>query len=71
MDRIPKKLLKGDKVDISLFKNPLKNGQGVRDPDNYVIQKDNAGHGGRKWKLKDHKDNRIASLGADGEILAD
>ena len=37
----------------------------------YVIQKDNAGHGGRKWKLKDHKDNRIASLGADGEILAD
>ena len=71
MDRIPKKLLKGDKVDISLFKNPLKNGQGLRGPDNDIIQKDNAGHGGSAWKLKDSKGNRIASLRANGEVVGD
>ena len=70
MDSIPKKLLKGNKVDLSLFKTHLKNGQGIRGPDEYCIQKDNAGHGGRTWKLKDSKGNRIASLGPNGEVLS-
>ena len=71
MDKIPAKLLKGGKVDISLFKIKLKGGQGLRGPDEYVIQKDNAGHGGSAWKLKDSKGNRIASLRADGEVVGD
>ena len=71
MDKIPAKLLKGGKVDISLFTIKLKGGQGLRGPDEYVIQKDNAGHGGSAWKLKDSKGNRIASLRADGEVVGD
>ena len=71
MDKIPSKLLKGGKVDISLFTIKLKGGQGLRGPDEYVIQKDNAGHGGSVWKLKDSKGNRIASLRANGEIVGD
>ena len=71
MDKIPKKLLKGNRVDLTLFTIPLKGGQGKRGPDEYVIQKDTAGHGGRAWKLKDSKGNRICSLGANGEVLAD
>ena len=35
----------------------------------WAIDKDTAGHGGRKWKLKDKKGNRIASLGKNGEVL--
>ncbi len=71
MDKIPAKLLKGGKVDISLFTIKLKGGQGLRGPDEYVIQKDNAGHGGSAWKLKDSKGNRIASLRANGEVVGD
>ena len=71
MDKIPAKLLKGGKVDISLFNIKLKGGQGLRGPDEYVIQKDNAGHGGSAWKLKDSKGNRIASLRANGEVVGD
>ena len=70
MDKIPAKLLKNGRVDLSLFTVKLKGDQGLRGPDEYSIQKDTAGHGGRKWKLKDSKGNRIASLGADGEVLA-
>ena len=33
------------------------------------LYKDTAGHGGRKWKLKNKKGNRIASLGKNGEVL--
>ena len=69
MDKIPKKLLKGNKVDINLFTTKLKNGQGLRGPEEYVIQKDNDGHGGSAWKLKDSKGNRIASLRANGEVV--
>ena len=71
MDKIPKKLLKGDRVDLSLFTTKLKGGQGLRGPDEYAIQKDTAGHGGKAWKLKDSKGNRIASLGPNGEVLGD
>lgn len=35
----------------------------------WIIDKDNAGHGGRKWKLKDKAGNRVASLGENGEVL--
>ena len=70
MNSIPSKLLRNGKVDLSLFKTHLKNGQGIRGPDEYVIQKDTAGHGGKAWKLKDSKGNRIASLGPNGEVLS-
>lgn len=35
----------------------------------WQIDKDNAGHGGRKWKLKDPSGNRKASLDENGKIL--
>ena len=70
MNNNPSKLLKGNRVDLNLFQTKLKSGQGLRGPDEYVIQKDNARHGGRAWKLKDSKGNRIASLGPNGEVLA-
>ena len=35
-----------------------------------AVGKDTAGHGGRKWKLKDKAGNRVASLGENGEVLA-
>ena len=66
---IPTKLLKDNKVDISKFDTKLKNGQGMRGPNGYTIQKDTAGHGGKEYKLKNDKGERVASLGKDGEII--
>lgn len=37
----------------------------------WTIEKDTAGHGGRKWKLKNKKGERKASLGENGEVLGD
>lgn len=35
----------------------------------WTIEKDTAGHGGRKWKLKNKSGDRIASLDENGKIL--
>ena len=35
----------------------------------WTIEKDTAGHGGRKWKLKDKSGNRVASLDENGKVL--
>lgn len=37
----------------------------------WKIEKDTANHGGRVWKLFNKAGKRIASLGADGSVLAD
>lgn len=75
-NQIPNDLLNGDKVNLSKFKNkysksPNDNGSGSG-PFTcglWTIEKDTANHGGRVWKLfKSGK--RIASLAADGKILA-
>lgn len=60
-------------VDLSKFtkkKNDENNAK--EDPKSrWYIQKDTAGHGGRKWKLKNDKGDRIASLDENGRILKD
>ena len=67
---IPKRLRKknGD-VNLGKFKNKVKGKTSYKEEGGWAIDKDTAGHGGRKWKLKDKKGNRIASLGKNGEVL--
>lgn len=63
-----------DKVDLGRFKDkhgntPLNKNSGTFKDGRYTVEKDNAGHGGRKWKLK--KDGkRIGSLDSEGNIIA-
>ena len=61
---IPKRLRKknGD-VNLGKFKNKVKGKTSYKEEGGWAIDKDTAGHGGRKWKLKNKKGNRIASLG--------
>lgn len=67
---IPKRLRKknGD-VNLGKFKNKVKGKTSYKEEGGWAIDKDTAGHGGRKSKLKDKKGNRIASLGKNGEVL--
>ena len=65
--RIPNKLLKNGKVDLSQFGTKLPNGQGNKGPDDWKIVKDVARHATKKWKLYKAKE-RIASLLEDGTI---
>ena len=63
-----------DQVDLGRFKDkhgntPLNKNSGTFKNGRHTIEKDNAGHGGRKWKLK--KDGkRIASLDSEGNIIS-
>lgn len=65
--KIPNKLKKNGKVDLSKFNNKLPNGQGWKGPDDWKIIKDTARHAAKKWKLYKAKE-RIASLLEDGTI---
>ncbi|EFM46236.1 hypothetical protein HMPREF0580_1098 [Mobiluncus mulieris ATCC 35239] len=67
---IPSSLRKsnGD-VDLSKFTTRLKNGQGWRAPNGWKIDKNRDGRKGGKWKLKDKKDRRVATLREDGEVV--
>lgn len=68
---IPSRLIKEDgKVDLSKFDRNKKNMKGSGEKGGYYIEKDFAEHGGRKWKLKDSKGKRIASLAEDGTVLS-
>lgn len=71
--KIPSRLRdnNGD-VDLGKFNQRVNGNNKVsyKEKGGWTIEKDNAGHGGRKWKLKDTKDNRVASLGENGEVLA-
>lgn len=58
-------------VDLSNFTTKLKNGQGKKATNGWKIDKDKAGHGGKKWKLKNKKGDRVASLGENGEVLGE
>ena len=54
---------------LGKFKNKVKGKTSYKEEGGWAIDKDTAGHGGRKWKLKNKKGNRIASLGKNGEVL--
>ncbi|SET54334.1 hypothetical protein SAMN05443270_0430 [Lacrimispora sphenoides] len=72
--KIPARV-RDDNGDVDLGKFDQKvNGKGkvaYKEKGGWTIEKDTAGHGDRKWKLKDKKDKRVASLGENGEVLAD
>ena len=69
--KIPSRLRKenGD-VDLGKFNEKVGGKNSYKEKGGWTIDKDTAGHGGRKWKLKDKAGNRVASLGENGEVLA-
>lgn len=71
LDKIPNSLKKNGKVDLSKFDRPVKGKTAWKSSNGWTIEKDTANHGGRVWKLFNKAGKRIASLGADGSVLAD
>ncbi|MDR6939461.1 hypothetical protein [Arcanobacterium hippocoleae] len=69
---IPSQLKKsnGD-VNLGKFTKKQKGRQEWKADNGWSIDKDTAGHGGRKWKLKNKQGKRVASLGENGEVLGD
>ena len=69
--KIPSRLKDGDgNVDLDKFNEKVK-GDKVKNKEKggWTIEKDKAGHGGSKWKLKDKDGNRVASLDENGKVL--
>ncbi|MET4562693.1 hypothetical protein ABIA69_003884 [Lysinibacillus parviboronicapiens] len=69
---IPKKILDSDDcIDMGKFTDKVKGRTAYKDPKTgWEIDKDTAGHGGRKWKLKNDKGDRVASLDEKGKIIS-
>lgn len=58
-------------VKLGNFNQKVKGKNAWKDPKTgYVKEKDTAGHGGRKWKIKDKQGNRKASTDGNGKILS-
>ena len=67
---IPERLKDGEgNVDLGKFKEKVKGKSAKKEEDGQEIEKDTSGHGGSKWKLKDKKGKRIASLDENGKVL--
>lgn len=67
---IPSRLKKGDDtVDLDKFNKKKKGGDSREEDGGWEIDKDKSGHGGSKWKLKNKKGERVASLDGNGKIL--
>ena len=67
---IPERLKDGDgNVDIGKFKKKVKGKTAQEEDGGWQIEKDNAGHGGSAWKLKNKKGQRVASLDKNGKVL--
>ena len=56
-------------VDLGKFDQNVKGKNAKKEEGGWEIEKDTAGHGGSKWKLKDKKGKRVASLDGNGKIL--
>ena len=69
-DNVPERL-KDDEgnVDLGKFDKNVKGKSGKKEEGGWEIEKDHAGHGGSKWKLKNKKGERVASLDENGKIL--
>ncbi|HBF4283313.1 hypothetical protein [Clostridioides difficile] len=68
--KIPQKLKDADgTVGIGKFDKKLKNGVRESSKTGWKIDPDRAGHKGSKWKLKDKKGNRVASLDSEGRVV--
>lgn len=58
------------RIDTAKFPIKTRNGYRENRGQAWSIEKDTAGHGGRAWKLKNPKGQRVASLAPDGAYLA-
>ncbi|MDY0323849.1 MAG: hypothetical protein RBR24_07505 [Candidatus Carbobacillus sp.] len=68
--KIPKRLLKnGSTVDLSKFNQKIRGKTAYKEDGGWYIEKDETGHGGSKWKLKNPSNERVASLDENGKIL--
>ena len=69
--KIPSRLLDDDgNVDLGKFDQRVNGKTAYKEEGGWTIDQDKAGHGNRKWKLKDKSNKRVASLGENGEVLA-
>ena len=67
---VPERLKDGEgNVDLGQFDENVKGKNAKKEKGGWEIEKDTAGHGGSKWKLKDKKGKRVASLDGNGKIL--
>lgn len=56
-------------VNLGNFNQNVPRKNAYKEKGRWSIEKDTAGHGGRKWKLKDKSDDRVASLDENGKVL--
>ena len=69
-NNVPERLKDSDgNVDLGKFDQNVKGKSAKKEEGGWEIEKDTAGHGGSKWKLKDKKGKRVASLDENGKIL--
>ena len=67
---IPERLKDGEgNVDLGKFKEKVKGKSASKEEGGWEIEKDTSGHRGSKYKLKDKKGKRIASLDGNGKVL--
>lgn len=78
-NRIPQKLKSPNgNVDLGQFKDKYGNTPRTKSSGSFkntkdgswTVEKDTAGHGGRKWKLKQNG-KRVASLDGNGKVISD
>ncbi|GFN31073.1 hypothetical protein [Paenibacillus xylaniclasticus] len=69
---IPKSLKdENDNVILDKFTDKVNGKVAYKEPKTgWTIEKDTAGHGGRKWKLKNKSGDRVASLDENGKVLS-
>ena len=59
-EKIPERLKDEDgEVDLDNFDQKVNGKTAYKEKGGWTIEKDTAGHGGRKWKLKDKSGNRV------------
>lgn len=67
---IPSRLKDGNgNVKVGNFDQKVSGKTAYKEKGGWTIEKDTAGHGGRKWKLKNKSGNRVASLDGNGKVL--
>lgn len=71
-NKIPSRLKDGrGNVDLGKFKQKVRGKNAYKESGGWMIERDYAGHGGRKWKLKDKSGKRIGSLDGNGKVLGE
>ena len=67
---IPSRLKDGNgNVKVGDFNQKVSGKTAYKEKGGWTIEKDTAGHGGRKWKLKNKSGDRVASLDENGKVL--